>query len=253
VAGVLTSPHGHEARWAPLGRALLDFHRGATTARITVGTDLWHDEVTAVEEYYRPDRQPLPELEKTALDLCRGRTLDLGAGAGRHALELQRRGLEVTAVDVLREAVEVMRQRGVVDARRGTLDDLAGERFDTVVLLMHGIGLVGTLRGLDHFLRQTVDHLDEGGRIIFDSADLGLVMPERFGDGLEEWRAGGIYPGEVEYRLSYGELEGEPYPWLFIDPLTLVDRAKAADLGVEIVARGERGSYLAILQRRLAR
>ena len=236
--------------WRPLGRAILDYHRGATTARITVHTDLWHDEVTQVEEFYRPDEHPLPELEKTALDLCRGRTLDLGAGAGRHALELQRRGLEVTAVDVSPEAVEVMRERGVTDVRCGRIDDLTGERFDTVLLLMHGIGLVGTLGGLVHFLKQARDHLERGGQIIFDSADLGLVMPEQFDHGLDEWRSGGIYPGEVEYRLSYENLEGEPYPWLFIDPLALADRAEAAGLRLEIVARADRGSYLARLQRR---
>jgi len=240
----------HGARWAPLGRALLDFHRGSTAARITVHTDLWQDEVTPVEDFYRPDEQALPRLEKIALDLCRGRTLDLGAGAGRHALELQRRGLEVTAVDVSPEAVEVMRERGVADARRGGIEALTGERFDTIVLLMHGIGLVGTLGGLALFLNQALNHLEEGGQIIFDSADLGLVVPEQFESGLDAWRGGGVYPGEVEFRLSYNDIEGEPYPWMFIDPVTLANHAEAADFRLEIVARAERGSYLARLRRR---
>ena len=195
-----------------------------------VHTDIWHDEPTPVEEFYRPDDQPLPELEKTALRLCRGRTLDLGAGAGRHALELQRRGLEVTAIDVAHEAVEVMRSRGVADARCGDLEAVAGERFDTIILLMHGIGLVGTLDGLTQFFDQAQIHLEENGQIIFDSADLGLVMPQQFDEGLDDWRDGGLYPGEVEYRLSYREFEGEPYPWLFIDPVTLAERAGVAGL-----------------------
>ena len=249
----LTEFSVHHARWRPLGRALLDFHHGSTTARITVHTELWHDEITPVEAFYRPYDQPLPRLEKIALDLCRGRTLDLGAGAGRHALELQRRGLEVTAVDVSPEAVEVMRERGLVDARRGGLDELTGERFDTIVLLMHGIGLVGTLGGLARFLGEVPNHLRANGQIIFDSADLGQVIREQFDDGLEKWRAGGVYPGEVEFRLSYESIEGEPYPWLFIDPLTLADCTDAAGLGLEIVAWADRGSYLARLRRRSAR
>jgi len=248
----LKDQSAHGARWRPLGRALLDYHRGATGSRIIVHTDLWHDEVTAVEEFYRPDEQPLPELERIALDLCRGRTLDFGAGAGRHALELQRRGLDVTAVDVAQEAVEVMRERGVADTRCGGLEVLTGERFDTIVLLMHGIGLVGTLGGLAQFLNEAPHYLEEDGQIIFDSADLGLVMPEHFDGGLAEWRAGGIYPGEVEYCLSYEGFQGEPYPWLFIDPLTLADRAEAAGLRLELVARAERGSYLARLHLRPA-
>ena len=198
-----------------------------------------------MEEFYRPDEKPLPELENTALNLCRGRTLDLGAGAGRHALELQQRGFEVTAVDATPEAVEVMRERGVADARCGDLDAVAGDSFDTIVLLMHGIGIVGTLEGLERFFDQALRHLEDEGQIIFDSADLGIVMPEQFEEGLDEWRAGGLYPGEVEYRLSYERLEGEPYPWLFVDPVTLVDRADEAGLRAKVVARGDRGSFLA--------
>ena len=241
----MTESSKYRDRWGPLGRALLDFHHGATTVRIIVHTDIWIDEPTPVEEFYRPDDQPLPELERNALVLCRGRTLDVGAGAGRHALELQRRGLEVTAIDVAPEAVKIMRERGVTDARRGDLEAIAGERFDTIVLLMHGIGLVGTLEGLARFFDQARDHLNDNGQIIFDSADLGIVMPEQFDEGLEDWRAGGLYPGEVEYRLTYKKFEGEPYPWLFVDPVTLAERARAAGLRSQVVARGTRGSFLA--------
>ena len=77
------------------------------------------------------------------------------------------------------------------------------------------------------------------------SADLGIVMPEQFDEGLEDWRSGGLYPGEVEYRLTYKKYEGEPYPWLFVDPVTLADRARAAGLRAQVVARGGRGSFLA--------
>ncbi len=210
-----------------------------------VHTDIWVDEPTPVEEFYRPDDQPLPELEETALGLCRGRTLDFGAGAGRHALELQRRGFEVIAIDVAPEAVQVMAERGVTDTRCGDFNAVVGERFDTIVLLMHGIGLVGTLEGLDQFFELVQDHLSENGRVVFDSADLGIVMPEQFDEGLAEWRSGGLYPGEVEYRLTYEDLEGEPYPWLFVDPSTLADRARAAGLQSQVVARGARGTFLA--------
>ena len=241
----MREPSGYSNRWGPLGRALLDFHRGATSVQIMVHTDLWLDEPTPVEEFYRPDDQPLPELERTALGLCRGRTLDLGAGAGRHALELQGRGYDVTAIDVAPEAVEIMRERGVTDARHGDFTAVTGERFDTILLLMHGIGLVGTLAGLALFFDQAQHHLSKNGRIVFDSADLGIVMPEQFDDGLAEWRFGGLYPGEVEYRLTYGDFEGEPYPWLFVDPVTLADRARAASLRSQVVARGARGTFLA--------
>ena len=238
------------ARWGPLGRAILDYHRGATTARIVVHTNLWEDEITPVEEFYRPDHLELPELEIRAISLCRGRVLDFGAGAGRHALELQRRGHEVTALDVAPEAVDVMRERGVRDARSGDLDAVTNEVFDTILLLMHGIGLVGTLEGLRAFFKRADPHLTEGGRIVCDSADLSLVMPSQWGAHRHRRDGQNRYLGEVDFRLSYEEHEGIPYPWLFVDPETLGQAAGSSGFRCRVVARGARGAFLASLIRR---
>ena len=184
--------------------------------------------------------------------MCRGRTLDLGAGAGRHALELQRRGHAVTALDVAAEAVEVMRDRGVKDARCGDLDAVRDEHFDTILLLMHGIGLVGDLAGLAHFLKHAAERLNVEGRIVCDSADLELVVGPKQQEILDRPGAGGRYLGEVEFRLTYDDLEGDPYRWLFVDPRTLASIAEEAGLRCQVVARGARGAYLACISHRVA-
>lgn len=235
----------NDARWAPLGRALLDYHHGDTTARFVVHSDLWDSEITTAEEYYRPLHLELSEIEQRALSLCRGRVLDLGAGAGRHAIELQERGHEVTAVDVSPDAVEVMRRRGVRDVRCGDLGAVSGESFDTLLLLMHGIGLVGTLEGLARFLDASSSVLSTDGQVLCDSADLAAALPSARATGV-----GRSYLGEVEFRLTYRDLEGRPYPWLFVDPRTLERYAAAAGYDFEVGARGGRGAYLARLTRR---
>ena len=235
--------------WSPLGSALLDFHHGETTAELTVTSDLWEDEATPVSSFYRPAEQPLPDLHLRALALCRGRVLDLGAGAGRHALELQSAGHEVVAVDVLPESVEIMRDRGVIDARCGDISAVAEDRFDTVVMLMHGIGVVGDIHGLGLLLEQLPKILRPGGRLICDSADLAAALKQESPTLLDELTAPDRYVGEVRFGLRYGDLVGPDYPWLFIDPDRLAVIAGAAGFGVEVVARGDRGSYLAVLDR----
>ena len=235
------------ARWLPLGRALRDFHDGKTDALITVESDLWAREETPVEEFYRPEGAALPEIERRSLSLCRGRVLDLGAGAGRHALDLQRLGLEVTAVDISEDAAQVMIERGVRDVRHGNLEVVKGEQYETILLLMHGIGLVGNLEGLADFFSRSREYLSGRGRILCDSADLALVLPKLIEESGNQFEPGDSYFGEVEFCLSYGPIEGQPYPWLFVDPRTLQRFAARAGFRCTIDSRGTRGSYLACI------
>ena len=174
------------AAWRPLGAALLDFHHGDTAAELTITSDLWEDETAPVSSFYRPAGQPLPDLHSRALSLCRGRVLDLGAGTGRHALELQSAGHEVVAVDVLPEAAKIMRDRGVVDARCGDIRAVWEDRFDTVIMLMHGIGVVGDIHGLGLLLERLPKILRPGGRLICDSADLAAALEQESPTLLED-------------------------------------------------------------------
>ncbi len=244
----MTRPHpDHTAGWRPLGAALLDFHRGDASAEIVVMSDLWEEESTPVAAYYRPDDQVLPALERKALGLCRGRVLDLGAGAGRHAVELQRAGHDVVAVDPLPEAVEIMRDRGVANVLQGDLSAVRGERFDTILMLMHGLGVVGDLHGMGRLFEELPRVLKPGGRLVCDSADLAAVLGDESPEVLEDLLSPDTYLGEVEFGLRYGSVEGPRYPWIFVDPETLEIIANAAGLAVEIPVEGERGSYVAVL------
>jgi SAM-dependent methyltransferase len=233
--------------WAPLGAALHDFHHGDSDAVIVVSSDLWEDEPTPVSAYYRPFDLELPALEREALSRCRGRVLDLGAGAGRHALELQTAGLEIVALDPLADAVSIMRDRGVTDARCGDLGAVAGETFDTVLMLMHGLGVVGDLRGLGDLLEALPSLLEPGGRLLCDSADLTAVLRDESPPTLDELTETDGYIGEVEFTLRYRSMEGAPYSWIFVDPEALGIIARAAGFDLRVVAEDERHAYLAEL------
>lgn len=231
------------AAWSPLAAALMAYHRGAVNATVLVSSDLWEDEEMPVREYYRPEKAGLPPLEERAINWCRGRVLDLGAGAGRHARELELRGHEVVALDVCPEAVEIMRQRGVRGAELGDLWTLRPtRRFDTVLMLMHGIGVVGDLAGLGRLLKRLDTLVAPGGQLLCDSADVRHLV-----EGTD--REDADYPGEVSFQLNYGSLHGSSYPWLFVDAETLTILADAAGWDTEVLMRTESESYLARLTR----
>ena len=98
-----------------LGVALHDFWKGSRTDELLIcGEDL-QDEIMDVSYYFRSYKE-MPELEKIALDNCKGKVLDVGAGAGSHSLYLQQQGHLTTAIDISKGAVNVMKERGVLNA-----------------------------------------------------------------------------------------------------------------------------------------
>lgn len=247
---VKNQPAARIAAWEPLARALCAYHDGRLEAMITVRASLWEEEEEPAASYYRPLDQPLPAIERIALDACRGRVLDIGAGAGRHALELQGTAHEVVAIDPVPEIVAIMEQRGVRDARCESWQEVSGRPFDTVLLMMHGIGVVGTLDGLGEFLLEMNDVLSAEGHLLFDSADLvETFAAEGAGPEVIEQHPD-RYLGEVEFELGFEGEFGEPYPWLFVDPQTLAALAEESGFATEVIAHGTRGTYLARLNRR---
>jgi SAM-dependent methyltransferase len=225
--------------WAPHGAALRDFLAGRQDAEVIVRAEDGEEERTPVRVFFR-EAHEFSALDEAALDLCRGRVLDVGAGAGCHSLVLQSRGVTVTALDVAPDAVEVMRRRGVRDVRCGDIFGFAGERFDTLLILMNGIGLVGTLEGLDRFLRGAPRLLTDSGQILLDSFDPGPAIPG----------SSDPYVGEMRFRQEYGEIRGEFYDFLFLDFGTLRRHAETAGWRCESIWQEDEGHYLARLTRR---
>jgi SAM-dependent methyltransferase len=123
-------------------------------------------------DYFLPYRR-WPTREKRAMRFVRGRVLDVGCGAGRAALALQERGLEVLAIDESPLAVEVARRRGVEDARALALAEVdeSLELFDTILILRNNLGLAGSDAAARQLLRRLRRVTSDCGRIVTDSVD----------------------------------------------------------------------------------
>ncbi|MFL5493321.1 MAG: class I SAM-dependent methyltransferase [Gemmatimonadales bacterium] len=241
-----------QSAWAPHGAAMLAFHRGDRDAAIVVYDDYERDEVPIA--YFFREPEEFPPAERLALDLCRGRVLDVGAGSGCHSLALQARGLQVTAVEALPELVEILRDRGVRDARLTTWADLVARPYDTVLVLMNGLGLAETLPGLPRFLRKMRRLVRPDGQLIVDSTDVRVRMDPEAGRSGALVRADGRYIGELHFQLEFRGRKGPPFAQLYVDPETLRRHADETGWTAEIVsAPDEHGHYLARLTRRVRR
>jgi SAM-dependent methyltransferase len=167
------------------------------------------------------------EAERAAFELVRGRVLDIGAGAGRHSLEAQRRGLDAVAIDISPGAVEVCRRRGVRDARLLPLDEV-GERlgdFDTLLLLCGNLGLAGGAEETSALLERLHRLTAPDARIVFDSVDPDVDKDEADLAYLAWNRERGRRPGQVTIRIRYGGLVTPWHDLLCVSPGELEELA----------------------------
>lgn len=228
----------------PIGTAIQDYLQGSKEAKIVVESSLTEDDEIPVAYLFR-GLDDMPELELLALEQCRGKVLDVGAGAGCHSLALQERGLDVTALDISAGAAEALQQRGVQQVLQADIFQLDTPSYDTLLLLMNGIGIAGNLKGLSRFLEHAKKLLKPGGQILLESSDILYMFEDEDGSVLLDLNAG--YYGEVRYNMRYKEQESGAFDWLFIDPSILQDYAAEHGYTFEHLYEGESGNYLARL------
>ncbi|MCP4726097.1 MAG: methyltransferase domain-containing protein [bacterium] len=229
----------------PQGRALIDHINGESSVKVKVCREDGLENLEPVEIYFRDEIHFLP-LEKKALDMCSGRILDVGAGAGCHTLPLQNRGMDVTAIDISPEAVEVMKKRGVGNVHLGDIFSFSSDQFDTILLMMNGISIVESIEGLDNFLNQCKELLNPGGQVLFDSTDLRKALNDaREFEFLNDLVKQGRYFGETRFHLEYKDMKGSMFQMLFIDPDTLREEVLKTGYKCEIIMQNDFGQYLA--------
>mgnify|MGYP002677548180 FL=1 len=229
----------------PMGAAIRDYQSKGKASRLRVLSSMFDEDEMPVAHLFRTFNQ-MPRLEQKALSMAKGRVLDIGAGAGCHALALQERGLEVKAIDISPLSCEVMKERGVKNAECVNLFDpqLQGE-YDTLLLLMNGTGIAGKLNRLSMLLNRLKELLAEGGQILIDSSDLKYIYENE--DGSMDIDLNAPYYGEVDYQMQYKNVKGEPFDWLYTDPMLLASISKQCGLNCEIVEEGENYDFLARL------
>jgi len=228
------------------GEAFRDFIAGETQGVIMVDTSLTDPEPLPVLYFFR-GYEEMPPWERLMLDECRGKILDVGAGAGSHALALQEMKKNVVAIDISFGAVEVMQARGVEQVRCADFWEFDHKGFDTILFLMNGIGIAGSLGRLPLLLRHAAGLLSPGGIIYVESTDLVYMFEEE--DGSVLLPMGANYYGEVSYQLSYKDLNGEPFSWLFVDLDNLAAIAQSCGLHTDVIYRGNDNHYVAALRR----
>ena len=228
----------------PMGRAISDYYHTRKAGKLRVLSSMFYEDEIPVATLFR-NFADMPIQEQKAIELCRGNVLDVGAGSGCHSVILKERGLAPVAIDISELSVEVMKERDL-DARNiNFFDETFTDKFDTILLAMNGIGIVGKIDRLPLFFRSIKRLLAPGGQVLLDSSDISYVFMDDDG-GMDIDLAAGYY-GEIDYKMRYKNITGTPFDWLYIDFDTLSMYAEEHGFICEKCIDGEHYDYLARL------
>lgn len=230
----------------PLGLAVKDYYEHGINLEIKVESDIAEDDIIPSGYFFR-NYQKMPSLEKEALKRCKGKILDIGAAAGCHSLYLQENGHDVTALEISTLCCDIMSKRGINKVINGNFFNQETDKYDTLLFLMNGIGIAGTLGGLEVLLGKAFTLLNKDGNLIFDSSDIDYLYYDEDGSKLINLNMN--YYGELTYRMHYKKCSGNFFEWLFVDYPTLVPIAKKNGFEPQLVKKGNHYDYLAILKK----
>ena len=210
----------------PIGVAIMDYAKTKKPDDIIVASDICEDDIIPVEVLFRQYAE-MPELEQLALSKSTGNILDVGAGAGSHALYLHEMGKNVQAIDISAGAVEFMKSMEI-KARKLDFFDLKDEQYDTILMLMNGIGIAGTLANLKKTLAHAKSLLKPGGKIYCDSSDIRYLYEDEDGSLWVDLNT--EYYGNFRFQMKYRKEKGPWFDWLYVDFDNLFQAAKNVGL-----------------------
>jgi len=223
----------------PMGKAIYDFSKTKQASEIVVYSPDFFDDVIETAYLFR-GYDDFPEVEQLAMKESVGSILDVGCGAGSHALYLKSQGKKVQGLDISEYICEIMNEKGVKTHCSDIFEFSPNERFDTILLLMNGLGIAGKQSELPKFLNKLKSLLNPGGQILLESCSTDYLF-----DDPKEAKE---FSGEILYQMEYKGLKGEPFHWLYMPYNKLVQVAVANDLTCENLLEHDGSTYLARLR-----
>jgi SAM-dependent methyltransferase len=224
-----------------IGRAIWLHQFEKQVCEIELFIDGMEDEPMLSSQFFRTESE-MNSAELEALNRCKGRVLDVGAGAGCHSLILQQRGMEVLALERSALSCKVMRARGVREVEQADVMHVSGHQFDTILLLMNGFGIAGTEEGLVDLLCHLKTLLAPGGRIIGDSTDIRYFKVESAVVDLSKGT-----PCEVVFEVRCEGMT-QSFPWIYPDEVLLEVLAEEAGLQYQTLMHTDEYHFLCELK-----
>ena len=227
----------------PFGNACIAYLKGIRGLEIKVKSDHAEDDTIPVDYLFRT-YQEMPLIEQTALNLCKGKVLDIGAGAGCHSKWLNKNGFQTSSIDKSIGACKAMKAQNINAQHVDFYNYSEKEKFDTLLALMNGTGISGNIEHFASFLNKCKDLLSPNGQLLIDSSDIIYLFENE-----KELKAhtNGKYYGQVKYQMVFDGAKTEWFDWIYLSFEKLHELSSQNGFNCELVIEGNHYDYLAKL------
>ncbi len=233
------------------GQEMWACYRGERTSEIVERDDGYFEASQYGPKMYFLEYEDWPIFERKAMEFVKGRVLDIGCGAGRHSLHLQKNGLNALGIDSSPLAIKICKLRGLKKAKVMPIEEVKfkPDSFDTIIMMGNNFGLFGSFKKARRLLKKFHKMTSKNGLIIASTRDTYKTEnPEH----LEYHRLNkkrGRMGGQLRIRVRFRKYVGRWFDYLIVSKKEMQEILKGPGWKIKEFIDSDNSEYIAVIEK----
>ena len=233
------------------GQEIWAYYKGREVSEIVERDDGYFDASICGPKMYFSEYEDWHPVEKRAMEFVKGKVLDVGCGAGRHSLSLQKRGFDVMGIDISPLAIKVCKLRGLKKARVIPIEnvDFKPNSFDTIIMMGNNFGLFGSFKKARRLLKKFYEMTSKNALIIANTRDPYKTDNPSHLEYHRLNKEKGRMGGQVKIRIRFRKYVGNWFDYLIVSKKEMEDILKGTGWKIKEFIDSDNSEYVAIIEK----
>jgi SAM-dependent methyltransferase len=233
------------------GQEMWAYYKGEEASEIVERDDGFFNSSPKAPALYFSEYEDWDPIERKAMEFVKGKVLDIGCGAGRHSLYLQKKGFSVLGIDSSPLAIKVCKLRGLKRAKVMPIEGLnfKPKSFDTVIMLGNNFGLFGSFDKARRLLKKLYRMTSKNALIIAFTRD---TYKTDNVDHLEYHRRNkkrGRMAGQLRIRIRFRKYVGRWFDYLIVSKKEMEEIAKGTGWKIREFIDSGNSAYIGVIEK----